>query len=88
MCKPVASELDVPVPVAVLAGLMFQSAVSPAVAPPEPYAVRSKPTMMVLLDVPVPLPVAVVVRVVKKFEVAVSVPSPEPVAVRWTAVWL
>jgi len=85
---PVASEPDVPAPVAVLAGLMFQSAVSPAVAPPEPYAVRSKPTMMVLLDVPVPSPVAVVVRMLKKFEVAVESPKPEPVAVRSTAAWL
>jgi hypothetical protein len=67
---------------------MFQSAVSPAVAPPEPYAVRSKPTMMVLLDVPVPLPVAVRVRVVKKFEVADESPKPEPVAVRSIADWL
>jgi len=74
--------------VAVRAGLMFQSAVSPAVAPPAPYAVRSSPTMMVLLDVPVPEPVAVRVRMLKKFEVAVSVPSPVPVAVRSTAAWL
>ena len=63
-----------PAPVAVLAGLMFHSAVSDVVAPPAPNAVRSRPTTMLLLDVPVPSPVAVVVRVVKKFWVAVSVP--------------
>lgn len=65
MRSGVASELDVPAPVAVLAGLMFQSAVSPAVAPPAPYPVRSMPRTMVLLDVPVPVPVAVWVRMLK-----------------------
>ena len=63
-----------PDPVAVLAGLMFHSAVSPVVAAPAPNAVRSKPTTMLLLDVPKPSPVAVTVRMLKKFWVAVSVP--------------
>lgn len=67
---------------------MFQLAVSPAVAPPEPYPVRRNPWTMVLLDVPVPEPVAVWVMMLKKFEVADDVPAPLPVAVRSMADWL
>ena len=74
MCNPVESNPEVPEPVAVLAGLMFHSAVSDAVAPPAPKPVRSKPWTMLLLDVPKPSPVAVTVRMLKKFWVAVSVP--------------
>ncbi len=70
----------VPLPVAVRTRATRISAWSPAVAPPEPYPVRSLPTTMVLLEVPVPVPVAV--RTFIGSGVAVWVPCPAPVAVR------